>query len=434
VIDYIDTHREVFGVEPICEVLTSADVQIAPRTYYAAKTRPPSKRALSDAQLREQIARVHRENFGVYGAEKVWRQLNRERVRVARCTVERLMRELTLRGAVRGKVKRTTVASKSPMPAPPDLLDRDFTAPAPNRRWVADITYVATWTGFVYVAFVSDLFSRRIVGWRASPSLRSDLALDALEQALWQRQHDDQDVTGVVHHSDRGVQGEFNWSSQHLVITEVFDGSSPASSGQGDSPEVEVAGSSEVSAPRRGCVLGGDRQGVPAGTSRGRGRRGAGRRCALVPQRWRHAAIRSSAQAVVPLFDLGRAGGDCGAQGPGQGCPGHCSRHRPRSRNDLSRAATQRCDPRRQAGLSGVSRAVEGRHGCTASEDREVGSKPTAARLRPGAAGRTDQTARRHVDPRAEAAEVHRAKQTASQGPAVVLGLEPGADREPDQT
>ncbi len=205
-IDYIDTHREVFGVEPICEVLTSADVKIAPRTYYAAKTRPPSKRALSDAQLREQIARVHRENFGVYGAEKVWRQLNRERVRVARCTVERLMRELTLRGAVRGKVKRTTVASKSPMPAPPDLLDRDFTAPAPNRRWVADITYVATWTGFVYVAFVSDLFSRRIVGWRASTSLRSDLALDALEQALWQRQHDDQDVTGVVHHSDRGVQ------------------------------------------------------------------------------------------------------------------------------------------------------------------------------------------------------------------------------------
>jgi putative transposase len=116
------------------------------------------------------------------------------------------MRELTLRGAVRGKVRRTTIAGKPPMPAPPDLLDRDFTAPAPNRRWVADITYVATWTGFVYVAFVSDLFSRRIVGWRASTSLRSDLALEALEQALWQRQHDDQDVTGVVHHSDRGVQ------------------------------------------------------------------------------------------------------------------------------------------------------------------------------------------------------------------------------------
>jgi len=206
VIDYIDTHREAFGVEPICEVLTSADVKIAPRTYYAAKTRPPSKRALSDAELRTQITRVHRENFGVYGAHKVWRQLNREGVPVARCTVERLMRELGLAGVVRGKAKRTTIAAKAPVPAPPDLLDRDFTAPAPNRRWVADITYVATWTGFVYVAFVSDLFSRRIVGWRASTSLRSDLALDALEQALWQRQRHDQDVTGVVHHSDRGVQ------------------------------------------------------------------------------------------------------------------------------------------------------------------------------------------------------------------------------------
>jgi putative transposase len=203
---YIDSHRDVFGVEPICEVLTSADVKIAPRTYYAAKTRPPSKRALSDAELRAQITRVHRENFAVYGADKIWRQLNREGIRVARCTVERLMRELGITGVVRGKAKRTTIPADIVGERPRDLLDRDFTAEAPNRRWVADITYVATWTGFVYVAFVCDLFSRRIVGWRASTSLRSDLALDALEQALWQRQHDDHDVTGVVHHSDRGVQ------------------------------------------------------------------------------------------------------------------------------------------------------------------------------------------------------------------------------------
>jgi len=206
VVDYIDTHREVFGVEPICAVLTSADVKIAPRTYYAAKTRPLSKRARVDVGLREQIRRVHRENFGVYGADKIWRQLNREHVRVARCTVERLMRDMGLAGVVRGKVKRTTIPGDPIGERPRDLLDRDFSAVRPNHRWVADITYVATWTGFVYVAFVSDLFSRRIVGWRASTSLRSDLALDALEQALWQRQHDDQDVTGVVHHSDRGVQ------------------------------------------------------------------------------------------------------------------------------------------------------------------------------------------------------------------------------------
>ena len=206
VLAYIDGHREEFGVEPICQVLTSAQVQIAPRTYYAAKTRPPSRRALSDAGLREQIRRVHRDNFGVYGADKIWRQLNREGQQVARCTVERLMREQGLSGAVRGKTKRTTIPADQVGERPRDLLERDFTAPAPNQRWVADITYVASWTGFVYVAFVSDLFSRRIVGWRASSSLRSDLALDALEQALWQRGHDSHDVTGVVHHSDRGVQ------------------------------------------------------------------------------------------------------------------------------------------------------------------------------------------------------------------------------------
>ena len=203
--DFIDTHRGVFGVEPICRTLAAAGVAIAPSTYYAAKTRPPSARAERDAVLREDIARVHRDNFGVYGVRKVWRALNREGVPVARCTVARSMAVLGLAGAVRGKVKRTTVAAETG-PRPLDRLERDFSAPAPNRRWVADITYVATWSGFVYVAFVTDLFSRRIVGWRASTSLRSDLALDALEHALWQRGREDQDVTGVVHHSDRGVQ------------------------------------------------------------------------------------------------------------------------------------------------------------------------------------------------------------------------------------
>jgi putative transposase len=206
VIAYIDAHRDAFGVEPICAALTSAQLPIAPRTYYAAKSRPPSKRALSDAGLQTEIVRVHRENFGVYGARKVWRQMHREDIRVARCTVERNMRALGLTGVVRGKAMRTTIPARGAVTRPADLVERDFTAPAPNRRWVADITYVATWTGFVYVAFVSDLFSRRIVGWRASTSLRTDLALDALEQALWQRQHDEHDVTGVVHHSDRGAQ------------------------------------------------------------------------------------------------------------------------------------------------------------------------------------------------------------------------------------
>ena len=174
---------------------------IAPSTFYDAKTRPPSTRAVRDESLKPDIERVHEENFGVYGARKVWRQLNREGTPVARCTVERLMRDLDLQGVRRGKKRRTTVSEPS-APRPADLVDRDFSAVRPNQLWVADLTYVATWSGFVYVALVIDVFSRRIVGWRASRSLRSDLALDALEQAIWARSG----LDGLVHHSDRGSQ------------------------------------------------------------------------------------------------------------------------------------------------------------------------------------------------------------------------------------
>lgn len=186
-------------------MLAEAGAPIAPSTYYAARHRQPSPRAVRDAALAGEVARVHADNFAVYGARKVWRQLNREGVGVARCTVERLMRVQGLSGAVRGKSRRTTVPD-TVAPRPADLLDRDFTAAVPNTRWVADITYVPTWSGFVYVAFVVDLFSRRILGWRASTSLRTDLALDALEQALWTRARESADVTGLVHHSDRGGQ------------------------------------------------------------------------------------------------------------------------------------------------------------------------------------------------------------------------------------
>ena len=199
-IAYIDTNRKLFGVEPICRVL-----QFAPRTYYAAKARPVSARAIRDAVLKPEIARVHRDNFGVYGVDKVWAQLNREGVRVARCTVTRLMRDLGLRGVVRGKPKYTTVAGDA-ADRPQDLVDRRFVAGAPNRLWVADLTYVRTWSGFVYVAFISDVYSRMIVGWQASRSLRSDLALDALEQAIWARSRPGKRLPELVHHSDRGVQ------------------------------------------------------------------------------------------------------------------------------------------------------------------------------------------------------------------------------------
>ena len=199
-IAYIDVHRSCFGVEPICSVL-----QFAPRTYYAAKARPPSRRALRDAELKPEIARVHRDNFGVYGVDKVWAQLNREGVSVARCTVTRLMRELGLRGVVRGKPKFTTVPGDE-ADRPRDLVDRRFSAGAPNRLWVADLTYVRTWSGFVYVALITDVYSRMIVGWQASRSLRSDLALDALEQAIWARSRRGQRLDELVHHSDRGGQ------------------------------------------------------------------------------------------------------------------------------------------------------------------------------------------------------------------------------------
>ncbi len=199
-IAYIDAHRERFGVESICRAL-----QFAPRTYYAAKARPPSARSIRDEELKPEIRRVHADNFGVYGAAKVWAQLNREGITVARCTIERLMRDLGLRGAVRGKPHRTTIADNA-SERPRDLVDRQFTAAGPNRLWVADLTYVRTWSGFVYVAFVTDVFSRRIVGWQASRSLKTDLALDALEQAIWARQREGATLDGLIHHSDRGVQ------------------------------------------------------------------------------------------------------------------------------------------------------------------------------------------------------------------------------------
>ena len=201
-IAFIDDHREVYGVEPICGML-----RIAPSTYHArvARRADPARaspRARRDLVLMEQIRQVHAANFGVYGARKVWRQLAREGTVVARCTVERLMRRMGLRGAVRGKETRTTIADKA-APCPADKVNRQFRAPQPNALWVSDFTYVATWQGFVYVAFIIDVFARRIVGWRVSRTAHADFVLDALEQAL----HDRRPVKGgLIHHSDRGRQ------------------------------------------------------------------------------------------------------------------------------------------------------------------------------------------------------------------------------------
>ncbi|WP_051738403.1 IS3 family transposase, partial [Pseudonocardia autotrophica] len=216
-IAYIDGHRSEFGVEPICRVLAAAGVAIAPSSYYAAKTRPLSARRRRDEVLKTEIVRVFEANYRVYGADKIWAALNRQAgsgegplagVRVARCTVERLMRELGLRGAVRGKTVRTTVAAPGSAAGDtrPDLVERRFRAPGPNRLWVADLTYVRTWSGWVYAAFVIDVYSRMVVGWQLARHLRTDVALDALEMALWRRAQQQHDLAGLVHRSDRGVQ------------------------------------------------------------------------------------------------------------------------------------------------------------------------------------------------------------------------------------
>ena len=209
-VSFIDTHRDQYGVESICEQLP-----IAPSLYYEHKARqadparlPP--RLQRDRVLVREIRRVYEENFHVYGVRKVWRQLGREDIAVARCTVERLMRSLGLQGAVRGRKCRTTIADDSAA-RPLYRVKRQFQASSPNQLWVADFTYVATWTGFVYVAFVIDVFARRIIGWRVARSMHAELVLDALEQALWSRSG----IKGVVHHSDRGSQPRLNRSSQH---------------------------------------------------------------------------------------------------------------------------------------------------------------------------------------------------------------------------
>ncbi len=202
-IDFIDDHRASLGVEPICR-----ELPIAPSTYHAHAARradplraPP--RVRRDVVLRGEIRRIWDENFGVYGVRKVWRQLGREGVRVARCTVARLMRQMGLQGIVRGKSVRTTISDKA-APCPLDRVNRNFKAPAPNRLWVSDFTYVATWSGFVYVAFVIDVYARRIVGWRVSRTAEAGFVLDALEQAIHARRP--AQGGSLIHHSDRGSQ------------------------------------------------------------------------------------------------------------------------------------------------------------------------------------------------------------------------------------
>jgi len=226
---FIQQERWRWGVEPICRVL-----EVAPCSFYAATTRPPSARDLRDEELKPVLARVHEENYGVYGARKLWRQLRREGYDIGRDRVRRLMAALGLEGVRRGKKKRTTIPDESAS-RPRDLVDRNFRAPGPNRLWVCDFTYVWTRRGFLYVAFVVDVFSRRIVGWRLSPLMRTELTLDALEMAIWARGV--AGLEGLVHHSDQG--------SQYLAIryTDRLEeiGAQPSVGSKGDAYDNALA-------------------------------------------------------------------------------------------------------------------------------------------------------------------------------------------------
>lgn len=232
---FIDDHRSEYGVEPICRVLP-----IAPSTYYTHKAieadpERASARARRDAALRPEIRRVWRENFSVYGVRKVWRQLRREGTAVARCTVGRLMREMGLRGAIRGRGFKVTTQPDERLDRPRDLVDRDFSARRPNELWVSDLTYVRTGSSFAYVAFVIDAFARRIVGWQVSNSLKSDLALNALEQAIAERRADGE--RALVHHSDRGSQYLSIRYTERLALA----GIEPSVGSRGDSYDNALA-------------------------------------------------------------------------------------------------------------------------------------------------------------------------------------------------
>jgi putative transposase len=263
IVQYIDSvagHRDEgglrWGVESICVQLTELGAKIAPATYYEHRGRPPTAREVSDAELKPKIATVHAANYGVYGARKVWLTLNRERPSeappIARCTVERLMADLGLRGAVRGKVKRTTISDPR-TPKPADLVDRNFRPLAPDRLWVADFTYVSTWSGWCYTAFVIDAYARRILGWSVSTTMTSRFVVDAVEQAIWTRSRDGRELAGLIAHHDHGVQYLSVAYSEHLATAGIKPSTGAVGSSHDNALAESVIGlyKTELIKPRR---------------------------------------------------------------------------------------------------------------------------------------------------------------------------------------
>jgi putative transposase len=302
IVAYISCHRDRFGVEPICAVLSEHGIQIAPSTYYARLKAPVTAAELEDAYLVNALVDLHRANWGVYGARKLWHAARRGGLQVGRDQVGRLMGIGGITGAVRGRHRTVTTESNKAAPRHPDLVKRGWTSPiGVDQLWVADFSYVWTLAGFVYVAFVVDVFSRRILGWRVSGSKQTQLVLDAFRQALHTRHRADATwtTTGLVHHSDAGSQGGFKWSSQHLqrrgvhVVNEEVVRSPAAGCGSGDPAPVAVSGSPAAISGCGAGVLAVDRPGRLVGGGCGRGGRVDAGGFAVVPPRWRHVTHRS---------------------------------------------------------------------------------------------------------------------------------------------
>ena len=295
IVEFVDDNRAEFGVEFICRHL-----QVAPSTYYAAKKRQvaPSARAVRDALMMQVLFALWITNRKVYGADKLWKAAQRAGHDIGRDQVARLMRQMGIEGVSRLRKKVFTTRQDPDAARAPDLVNRQFTAARPDALWVTDLTYVPTRSGMAYVCFIVDAFSRRIVGWRVAANMKTEMVLDALEMARASRGR--HRLVGLVTHSDAGSQGGFNRSSQHPVITEVFDGSSSAGRGSGGASAVAVAGCTAASARDAAVVLDRDRQGRAASGGGDRCRRVAAGRAAVVPQRWRHATVRSEA-VVRPL-------------------------------------------------------------------------------------------------------------------------------------
>jgi putative transposase len=279
---FVVAHRDRFGVEPICRAL-----QVAPSAVRSRLARRVCARRLADEAVKPTLLAVFDENYRVYGRRKMKAALRREHgINLDKDRIARLMRELGIRGATRSRTTVTTRTDRS-SPRAPDLVQRRFRACRPNELWVTDFTYVATWSGFVFTAFVVDVYSRRIVGWRTAASMTTPLVMDALEMAIFSRRH--QLIGGVIAHSDAGSQGELNRSSQHLTMMEVCSGAKAAVGGQGASAGDEVTGAADSGASCGARVLASDRSGQEHRGCHCHDRGVGPRRVALVPSRWRHA-------------------------------------------------------------------------------------------------------------------------------------------------